>query len=310
MSKAIVDNIENLDEENILDNGQLDVQDFKAKLKISTFDELKKVADQKLEKLLKEKLIIFDLPLSKEKNAKLKRYEKRLRRERLEQLIIEKEDFNAQKRPANYQALLKREEESLATNIEVKFINLLVINTSKISFELNLDNNATIHSSIIVGVNHTAEVTCPICRNTFSEGYATQDSLYVCKGCIRQSIDTAKIYSKKAALKLDETLHEYIEQDSGFVCAVCGKRYSKLLEFKCSHDNSSVCIHHYGLCDVCGSVFSNSNLASTQEFRRKLCPKHVVKCENCQSIIGVDESKVCKATGKKLCANCLQKSKE
>ena len=103
---------------------------------------------------------------------------------------------------ANYEALLKREEESFITNIAVKFINLLVINTTKVRFEVNLDNNATIHSSFILGIDHTSEATCPICRKTFSEGYATQDSLYVCKSCIRQSIDTAKIYSKKAALNI------------------------------------------------------------------------------------------------------------
>ena len=62
---------------------------------------------------------------------------------------------------------LRREEESFTTNIAVKFINLLVINTSKIRFELNLDNNSAIHSSIILGVNHNAEVACPICRKTF-----------------------------------------------------------------------------------------------------------------------------------------------
>ena len=303
-------NVDHLHEENILDNGQIEVQDFKAKQKITVFDDLKRVADQKLETMLKEKLVLFDLPLSKEKKSKIKRFEKRLRRERLEQLISTKDDFSPQKRQANYETLLKREEESLASNIAVKFINLLVINTSKVSFEVTLDNNATIHSSIILGINHTAEVTCPICHNTFSEGYATQDSLYICGGCTRQSIDTAKIYSKKAALKLDETLHEYIEQDSGFVCTVCGKRFSRLLEFKCSHDNSSICIHHYGLCDICGKVFSNHNLASTHEFKRKLCSKHSVKCENCQSTVGVDEIKICKVTGKKLCGNCIDKSKE
>jgi hypothetical protein len=304
-----IDRVENLDEENILGNEQLDVQDFNGKLKISTFETLKAVADQKLEKLLKQKLIFFDLPLVKEKKFKLKRYEKRLRRERLEVLIAEKDEVSTQKRPANYKALLKREEESLTTKIAVKFINLLVINTSKITFDLNLDNNSTIRSRIILGVNHTAEVTCPICHNIFSKGYATQDTLYVCGACVRQSIDTGKIYSKKTNLKMDETLKEYIEKDSGFVCAVCGKRYSRLLEFKCNHDYSSVCVNHYGVCDICGRVFSNFNLAATHEFRRKLCPKHAVKCENCQSVIGVDESKVCKATGKKLCSNCVDKIK-
>ena len=49
------------------------------------------------------------------------------------------------------------------------------------------------------------------------------------------------------------------------------------LEFKCSHDNSSICIYHYGLCDVCGKVFSKLNLTYTDEFKRQLCPKHASK---------------------------------
>jgi hypothetical protein len=99
----------------------------------------------------------------------------------------------------------------------------------------------------------------------------------VCGSCVRQSIDSGKVYSKKAALKTDETLNEYIEKDAGFVCSVCGKRHSRLLEFKCSHDNSSVCIYHYDLCDTCGKVFSKLNLSYTDEFKRKLCPKHALK---------------------------------
>ena len=262
---------------NILDAGILEIQDLKSKIKSAVFDELKTVADKKLEALLKEKLVLFDLSLIKEKEAKLKNFDKRLRRQRLEQAIANKYDLDSQKWQATYEMLLKREEESLTTSIAVKFINLLIINTSKVSFEVTLDNNATIHSSIILGINHTPQVTCPICRNTFLEGYATQDSLYVCTSCIRQSIDTAKIYSKKAALKLDEKLNEYFEADSGFVCSVCGKRHSRLLEFKCCYDDSSVCIYHYGLCDICGKVFSKLNLSSTSEFKRQLCPDHAAQ---------------------------------
>ncbi len=264
-------------EENILYNQKLEIQDFKVKLKPTIFLDLKTVADKKIEALIKEKLAIFDLPLIKDKEAKLRSFDKRLRRERLEQIINSKYDLDLQKWQATYEALLKREEESLTTNIAIKLINLLVINTTKISFELKLDNNSTIHTTIILGVNHTPEVTCPTCRNNFSEGYATQDGLYVCGNCIRQSIDTAKIYSKKAALKLDETLNEYFEQDAGFVCSVCGKKHSRLLEFKCSHDDSSVCIFHYDYCDVCGKIFSKHNLTYTDEFQHQLCPKHASK---------------------------------
>jgi hypothetical protein len=260
--------------------------------------------------MLKEKLVLFDLPLTKEKDAKLKTFDKKLRRERLEQAINSKYDLDLHKWQATYEVLLRKEEESLTTKIIVKFINLLVINTTKVTFEVNLDNNATVHSALVLGINHTPEVNCPICRNSFSEGYATQDSLYVCGSCIRQSIDTGKIYSKKAALKLDETLNEYFEQDAGFVCSVCGKKHSRLLEFKCSHDNSSVCILHYDHCDLCGEIFSKLNLTSTHEFKRKLCPKHIAKCEKCKSVIGVDEIKVSKATGERFCSNCIEKSRE
>jgi hypothetical protein len=178
---------------------------------------------------------------------------------------------------SNHEALLRREEESYITNIAVKLINLLVINTTKVKFEVNIDNNSTIRSSLILGVDHACEVTCPLCRKTFSEGYATKDSLYVCGDCTRQSLDTGNIYSKKASLSLDETLNEYFEHESGFVCTVCGKRHSRLLEFKCSHDNSSICIHHYDFCDTCGKVFSKANLTYTDEFKRKLCLKHAAK---------------------------------
>ncbi len=301
---------EDFNAKSILINETIEIQDFKAKLKPKIFDELKGTADKKLESMLKEKLILFDLPLSKEKETKLRRFDKRIRRQNLEQAIHNKYDLDSQKWQATHEALLKREEETLTTNIAVKFINLLVINTTKVHFELNLDNNSIIQSAITLGINHVPEATCPICRNTFSEGYATQDSLYVCKNCIKQSIDTAKIYSKKASLKLDETLNEYFEQDSGFVCSVCGKKHSRLLEFKCSHDESSICIFHYDHCDFCGEIFSKLNLTSTHEFKRKLCPKHAARCDYCQSIFGIDEVKVSKTTGERLCTSCMDKLKE
>jgi hypothetical protein len=283
--------------DNILKNAALDIQDFKTKLKLEHFDALKKVANQELGAILTEKLVLFDLPLGKEKKSKLRSFEKRLRRERREQTISRKHDFDYQKWQANYETLLKREEDSYITNIAVKFINLLVINTTRVTVEVNLGNNAVIHSSLIMGISLAPEVTCPICKKIIFEGYATHDSLYVCGACFRQSIDTAKIYSKKAALRLDETLNEWIERDSGFVCSVCGKRHSKLLEFRCSCDNSSVCIHHYGLCDVCGKVFSKLNLSYTEEFKRKLCPTHAFphaeKFENSQLTAGVDDDRVC-----------------
>ena len=264
-------------EDNILSDKAIEIQNCKSKVEASVFEKLKVVADEKLETIVKKKLVLFDLVLSRDKKSKLRSFDKRLRRERREKVISRKHDFDLPQWRTNYELLLKSEEESFITNIAVKFINLIVINTTKIKFELNLDNNSTIRSSMVLGINHNSEVSCPVCKKTFSEGYATQDSLYVCKNCVRQSVDTTKIYSKKAALTLDETLNEYFEHDSGFLCSVCGKRHSRLLEFKCSHDNSSVCIHHYGFCDVCGKVFSKLNLTYTDEFKRQLCPKHVAK---------------------------------
>jgi hypothetical protein len=246
---------------------------------MDVYDKLKAAADEQLDVLVREKLVLYDLPLVREKKAKLRSFGKRLKRERRERAISKKLelDFDFQKWQANFQMLLDREEESCLTHVTVKFLNLLVINTSKVKFEVNLDNKATIQSSFILGVNHEVEVICPVCRKTFTEGYATQDRLYVCGCCIRQSIDTGKLYSKKAPLVQDELLKEYFESDAGFVCSVCGKKHSRLLEFRCSHDGSSVCINHYDHCDVCGKVFSKLNLIPSDEFRRQLCPKHASK---------------------------------
>lgn len=257
----------------------LAVSEGKGKVKPELFDQLKDVAEQKLETLLRNKVAVFDLPLNREKKAKLRAFEKRLKRERREQILSRKHDFDPLKWQNNYQALLKREEESYLTNITVKLINLLVINTYRVKFDVVLDNGAVIHSALTLGLNQTIEAACPICKKTFTQGYATQDGQYVCENCIKQSVDSGKVYSKKAPLSLDETLNEYIEQGSGFVCSVCGKRHSRLLEFKCNHDNSSVCIQHYGFCDVCGTgkVYSKANLSYTDEFQHQLCPKHAGK---------------------------------
>lgn len=255
---ANIVSIEDFSGKNIWDNEAIEIQDFKAKLNPMAFDELKGAAEKELVAVLKEKLVLFDLPLSKEKEGKLKSFDRRLRRERIEQAINNKYDLDLQKWQATYEALMRKEEESLTTNIAVKFINLLVINTSNVSFELKVDNNATIRSAIILGINHIPEVNCQICRNALSEGYATEDSFYVCENCIRQSIDTGKIYSKKAPLKLDETLNEYFEQDAGFVCSVCGKKHSRLLE----NSNAAMTIQAYAfftsIIAICAAKFSQN----------------------------------------------------
>jgi len=265
---------EAVSEDNLLCNEAIELQDAKNKLKPEIFENIKYAADEKLYALLQQKVMLFDLPLGKEKKAKIRSFEKRLRRERREHVISKRHDFDYVKWQASYDTLVKREEESYTTSVVVKFVNLLVINTARVKFEVKLDNKAAFNCSFTLGINQPLEVTCPICHGAFNEGYATQDGLYVCGDCTRQSVDTARIYSKKAALSLDEKLGEYVEKDGGFVCTVCGKKYSKLLEFKCSHDNSSVCIYHTGTCSVCGKVFSKLNLKYTSDFQRQLCPKH------------------------------------
>jgi len=260
----------------VLENKTIQIENSKSKIKPELYDELKATADQKLIAFLKNKVTLFDLPLVKEKKMRLQSFERRLKRERREQVISKKHDFDFQKWQSTYEALLQREEESCQTNITVKLHNLLIINTLKIKFEITLNNKATIQSTLIIGIQNP-EVICPMCKKTHPEGYPTEDGFYVCKDCTRQSIDTAKIYSKKATLTHDETLNEYFERDKGFICTVCGKRHSRLLEFKCTHDNTSVCIHHYDICDVCNKPFSKLNLTHTDEFRKKLCPQHAKK---------------------------------
>ncbi|MGA2308205.1 MAG: hypothetical protein ABSG57_01490 [Candidatus Bathyarchaeia archaeon] len=289
-------------EHDLLKNKAVEILDAQSSLETKVFDILKILVDEKLDSILKEKLAFFDLPLNKDIKTKLRSYDKRLREERREKLISKNHEFDEKRWQANHDALLKREEESYRTHIVVKFLNLLIINTDKVSFEINLDNNSTINSSFVLGVNAPSQVTCPGCGKTFFEGYATQDSYYLCRDCIRQSIETGRIYSTKQDLALDSTLNEYIEPDLGFVCSVCGKRSSRLLEFKCNHDNSSVCIHDYGLCNNCGRIFSEANLTLSKESNRKLCPKHIIVCEGCGSPIGVDEYRLCVATGRRLCS--------
>jgi hypothetical protein len=259
-----------------LENTTLNVQDSKSKINPQLYDALKTVADQKLKELLGAKMVLFELPLVKEKLTRLRSFERRLKRERRERVISKKHDFDFQKWQSDYEALLQREAESYQTSLTVKLQNLLIINTSKVKFEITLDNKATLQSSVTIGID-TPEIVCALCKKTHSKGYVTEDGFYVCTDCTLQSLDSGKIYSKKAPLAHDEALDEYFERDKGFICTVCGKRHSRFLEFKCSHDNTSVCIYHYDVCDICGKSFSKLNLTHTDEFRKKLCPKHVKK---------------------------------
>ncbi len=248
--------------------------DYKSKVKTDIFETAKASAEEKIKEAVAGKLALFDLPLCRSRKAKLKAFKRRLRKERKEQVISKKHDFDYLKWQNDYETLLKREEESYQTNVSAKFTNLLVVNTQKVKCQLTLSNNATMDVQLALGLEPNLEVTCPTCKKQFIEGYATQDGLYVCGDCTRQSIDTGKIYSKKARLTQDEKLNEYFESDTGFVCAVCAKKFSRLQEFKCNHDGSSVCISHFDLCDDCGKGFSKNNLTYTDEFKHQLCPKH------------------------------------
>jgi hypothetical protein len=299
-----IPNSGNFSQEDILKNKAFEFNDFEEKLEAQVFDKLKTIADEQLNNILKEKLILFDLSLSKEIKSKLRSFDKRLRGERREKAISRKHDFDEQQWQTNYEALLKREEESFITHINVKFINLLVVNTTRIKFEVKLDNNSTIQSSFVLGISNPEDITCSECGQNFHEGYATQDSNYLCLNCVKQSADTGKIYSTKQELTLDATLNEYIETDSGFICSVCNQKHSRLLEFQCTHDRSSICVYHYDLCAVCGNVFSELNLSESKESRRKLCPDHSTKCKTCGSTISVDEGSICKASGNRFCTGC------
>jgi len=269
--------VDQQDFESDFDFEALEITDFSGKIKAETFESLRSIANERIALILKQKVAIFDLTIIKAKKEKLTSFVKRLKRERREHVISKRNDFDYLKWQNSFEALLKREEESCTTNVSVKLVNLLIINTNKVHCEIILDNKSTIPVSFILGITPPSEVTCPLCKEDFTEGYATKDHLYICKNCTRQSIDSGKIYSTKTPLTLDPALNEYIEKDAGFICTVCGKRYSKLLEFKCTHDNSSVCIYHYELCDMCGKVFSKINLSYTEEFKRQLCPKHAGK---------------------------------
>jgi hypothetical protein len=264
------------DEPSFISDNTLVVSECRGKVKPELFDKLHEVVDKQIELLLCDKVALFDLPLGREKKARLLAFEKRLKQERREQILSRKRDFDPLKWQNRYQTLLSREEETYLTNVSVHFINFLVINTYKVKFNILLDNKALVPSILTLGLNQSMTVICPVCKKFFTEGYATQDGLYVCGNCIKQSVDSGKVYSKKSVLSFDDTLQEYIEQNSGFVCSVCQKRYSRLLEFKCSHDNSSICIHHYSFCDTCGNekIYSKNNLSYTDEFKHQLCPKH------------------------------------
>jgi hypothetical protein len=157
----------------------------------------------------------------------------------------------------------------------------------------------------VLGIDKNIKVTCSSCKTEIKEGYATEDGYYLCKNCINQSIETSKIYSNKFNLDVDNTTKEFIEKDAGFNCIVCKKHNSKLFEFKCNHDDSSICYNCFEFCSKCNCLFSKKNLNKSKVSNKLYCPNHTKKCEECNSLVGIDELKICYATGKKVC-NCSQ----
>ena len=145
--------LQDFTQESTFKNEVITIENSKARFTAAEFDKLKTIADQKLDTLLKEKLILFDLPLNNQKKSKLGSFDKRLKRTYHEQLISKKQDFDHENWQTSYNALLRREEESLLTNLSVKFLNLIIINTVKVKFEVKLDNDSTIHASTVLGIN-------------------------------------------------------------------------------------------------------------------------------------------------------------
>jgi hypothetical protein len=262
-------------------------------------------ANEILDSLIKDKKKIFDLQIKKEIDFKLQTLEKKLDDEKLQKSISKKWKFNEKEWKLKKESIIEKEKDSLNTLISVKFLNLLVLNTNRISFKIQLDNKSSIKSSFVLGIEKNIKVNCPSCKKEIEEGFGTEDGYYLCKDCISQSIETGKIYSNKFALGIDNTTKEFIERDIGFNCTVCKKHNSKLFEFKCNHDSSSICYNCFEFCSKCNRLFSKKNLNRSKVSRKLYCQKHTKKCEECNSLVGIDELRTCYATGKNVC-NCTR----
>lgn len=303
ITKILVDEKGSVYDCDILENPGLEFIDSRETIEIKLFDKLKAVTDETLDFILKDKQNIFDMLLKKQVTNRIKSLEKRLEEEKLQRSISKKNwHFNENEWKIKKDAVLQREGESLKTQLSIKFINLLFITTEKLDFEIHLTNKSKICSSYIVGVTKSAEIECPCCERAFSNGYATEDGLYLCEDCIRQSLETGKIYSKNFNLAIDNTTNEYIEENEGFQCSVCGKLNSRFFEFRCSHDGSSVCYNCYTICAKCAKLFSIKNVERCRDSGNQYCNKHIIRCENCGNPVGIDKYKTCQALGKKVCS--------
>ncbi len=288
-------------DKNILDSTHTELKESNLAIDLKIFDKMKSVSDQKLDTVIKNKLSVFDAALVNDLRKKLRTFDKRLKNERREIIFSKRaEDFSESEWKKNHDKLLQNEEQSLKTQVSIKFLNLLIAQTEKIDLEIQLSNGCKIPSTFIRGITQP-QIQCPNCGNTIFEGYCTEDKAYLCLDCVHQSIETGKLFANTQSLIPDPYLGEYLEKNEGFRCSVCGQQGSKLLQYNCSYDNSAVCVQHYDTCDSCKRIFSLRNLLTTQRSKKKLCFEHSTKCDICQSNIGLDEYRICKGSGKRIC---------
>ena len=294
--------------EDLLNDTKPFFEDSKEKINLETFDKNNSIANEIVDRIVKDKKNIFDMQLKKEIDCKLVFLEKKLDDEKLQKNISKKLEFDEKEWKIKKESMLNKEKESLDTFVSIKFLNFLVLNTNRVNFEMKLDNNSVIKSSFLVGIEKNIKIKCPICNNDMPEGYATEDEEYVCFDCVNQSIDTKKIYSKNFKLNKDHTFRECLESDKGFICSVCKNQNSRLFEFICNYDNSKVCCLCFEFCSKCKKLFSNSNLNKSKNTNKLYCPLHIKKCDNCKNFVGIDEIHVCDASGMKVCS-CTKFSK-
>ena len=306
--KILLDETGSRINEDILNNSSLAFEDSKERISVETFDKYESSANEFLDQMIKDKKNIFDLQLKKEVGNKLITLEKKLDDEKLQKSISKKWEFNEKEWKLKKDSILDKEKESLETFVSVKFLNFLLINTARVLFEVKLNNNAVIKNSLLVGGENNLKIDCPLCNNEIFEGYGTYDDNYVCFECFNQSLDTGEIYSKNFKLNRENTLKEFIEPNSGFICSVCKKQNSKYFEFFCNHDNSKICYMCLESCSKCNKIFSIANLNKSNNTNHHYCPTHIRKCDNCKQFIGIDEIRVCQATGIKVCS-CTKFSK-
>lgn len=298
----LLDEYGNHVEADVLNNDALAFSESNEIIDLNFFDRLNPLSNEILDKIIDDKKKIFNLQLKKEIDKKLISLEKKLDDQVLEQSISKKWKFDEQEWIHEKGAILSKEKDDLETFVNVKFLNLLILKTYQVSFEITLDNNSSIKSSFLLGVDRHVRVSCPFCNREFSEGYGTEDGYYVCLDCINQSIETKNIYSKNFILNKDNTSGEYIEKDKGFICSVCKKQNSTLFEYHCNYNNSKVCYNCFDYCSKCGNIFSLNNLNKTKNTSKLYCHAHIIKCDNCKILVGIDEARVCYATGTSVCS--------